>query len=160
MLPEALRSLRSPDFRAFCGAQTITQTATYMQAVAEAWLILSLTSSPLLLGLINTLHWGPILLFALPSGAVADRVAKRRLLIATQAAQACTALTVAVLVATGVVAYWHVGILALGTGLANTLFNVVKQSFVSETVARDDVISAVALSSAAFNGARIVGPAA
>jgi predicted MFS family arabinose efflux permease len=159
-LPEALRSLRSRDFRAFFGAQTTTQIATYMQAVAEAWLILSLTSSPLLLGLINLLHWGPILLLALPSGAIADRVPKRRLLIVTQAVQAFTALTVAVLVTTGVVAYWHVGVLALCAGLANTLFNVVRQSFVNETVGRDDVVNAVALSSAAFNGARIVGPAA
>jgi predicted MFS family arabinose efflux permease len=158
--PEALRSLRARDFRAFFGAQTITQIATYMQAVAEAWLVLSLTSSPLRLGLINTLHWGPILLLALPSGAIADRVAKRRLLIVTQTVQACTALTVAVLAATGVVAYWHVGVLALAAGLANTLFNVVKQSFMIETVDRDDVVNAVALSSAAFNGARIVGPAA
>jgi len=159
-VPEALRSLRSRDFRAFFGAQTISQIGTYMLSVAEAWLVLSLTNSPLLLGLINMLHWGPILLLAVPSGAIADRVAKRRMLMATQAAQACTALTVATLVATGVVAYWHVGILALYAGLANTLFNVVLQSFVSETVGRDDVVNAVALSSAAFHGARIVGPAA
>ena len=112
-LPEALRSPRYRDFRAIFGAQTISQIGTYMLSVAEAWLVLSLTNSPLLLGLINMLHWGPILLLALPSGAIADRVAKRRLLMATQAAQACTALTVATLVATGVVAYWHVGILAL-----------------------------------------------
>ena len=97
-----------------------------MHSVAEAWLILSLTNSPLLLGLINMLHWGPILLLAVPSGAIADRVAKRRLLMATQAAQACTALTVAALVATGVVAYWHVGVLAVCAGLANTLYNVVR----------------------------------
>ena len=159
-VPEALRSLRSRDFRVFFGAQTISQIATWMHSVAQAWLILSLTNSPLLLGLINLLHWGPILLLAIPSGAIADRVVKHRLLMATQAAQACTALAVAVLVAMGVVAYWHVGILALCSGLANTLFNVVKQSFVIETVGRDDVGNAVALSSAAFNGARIVGPAA
>ena len=158
--PEALRSLSSRDFRAYVGAQTITQIATYAQTVAEAWLILSLTNSPLLLGLINLLHWGPILVLAIPSGAIADRVAKRRLLMATQAAQACTVLTVAVLVATGMVAYWHVGVLALCTGVANTLFNVVRQPFMMETVDRDDVGSAVALSSAAFHGARIVGPAA
>jgi predicted MFS family arabinose efflux permease len=159
-LPEALRSLRSRDFRAVFGAQTISQIATYMLSVAEAWLVLSLTNSPLLLGLINLLHWGPILLLAVPSGAIADRVPKRRLLMATQAALACTALIVAALVATGVVAYWHVGILALCAGLASTLFNVVRESFVRETVGRDDVVNAVALSSAAFHGARIVGPAA
>src|SRR2546428_133650 len=159
-LPEAFRSLRYRDFRVFFVAQTISQIATWMHSVAQTWLILSLTNSPLLLGLITMLHWGPILLLALPSGAIADRVAKRRLLIATQAAQACTALTVAALVATGVVAYWHVGVLALCAGLANTLFNVVRQSFVNETVGRDGVVNAVALSSAAFNGARIRGPAA
>jgi hypothetical protein len=96
-LPEILRALRSRDFRAVFGAQMISQIATYMLAVAEAWLVLSLTNSPLLLGLINLLHWGPILLLAVPSGAIADRVAKRRLLMATQAAQAATALTVATL---------------------------------------------------------------
>jgi predicted MFS family arabinose efflux permease len=159
-LPEALRSLRYPDFRAFFGARTVSQVATWMHSVAQAWLVLSLTNSPLLLGLINMLHWGPILVLALPSGAIADRVVKRSLLIATQTAQACTALTVAMLAATGIVTYWHVGILALCAGLANTLFNVVQQSFVTETVSRDDVVNAVALSSAAFNGARIMGPAA
>lgn len=157
---EAFGSLRSRDFRAFFGAQTISQVATWMHSVAQAWLVLSLTNSPLLLGLINMLHWGPILLLAVPSGAIADRVAKRRLLMATQAAQAGTALIVAALVATGAVTYWLVGVLALCAGLANTLFNVVKQSFVIETVGRDEMASAVALSSAAFNGARIVGPAA
>lgn len=154
------RSLRSRDFRAFFGAQTISQIATWMQSVAQAWLVLSLTSSALLLGLINLLHWGPILILALPSGAVADRFAKRRVLILAQAGQAFTALIVAVLAATGIVAYWHVGLLALCAGLANTLFNVVKQSFVIETVGQDDVANAVALSSAAFNSGRIVGPAA
>jgi MFS family permease len=153
-------ALRSPDFRAFFVAQTISQVSTWMHSVAQAWLILSLTNSPLLLGLINLLHWGPILLLAVPSGAIADRVMKRRLLILTQAAQACTTLALAALVATGVVAYWHVGVLALCAGVANTLFNVVKNSFVPDTVDRDDVGNAVALSSAAFNGARIVGPAA
>jgi hypothetical protein len=87
-LPETFRSLHYPDFRAFFGAQTISQIATWMHSVAQAWLILSLTNSPLLLGLINLLHWGPILLLAIPSGAIADRVVKRRLLMATQAAQA------------------------------------------------------------------------
>src|SRR2546426_412317 len=101
-LPEAFRSPRYRDFRVFFVAQTISQIATWMHSVAQTWLILSLTNSPLLLGLITMLHWGPILLLALPSGAVADRVAKRRLLIATQAAQACTALTVATLATVGV----------------------------------------------------------
>jgi predicted MFS family arabinose efflux permease len=159
-LPEAFRSLRSRDFRAFFGAQTISQIGTWMHSVAQAWLVLSLTNSPLLLGLINTLQWGPYLLLSVPSGVIADRVPKRRLLMATQAALACTTLTLATLVATGVVAYWHVAILALCAGLVTTLSSVARQSFVVEMVGRDDVVSAVALNSAAFNSARIVGPAA
>jgi predicted MFS family arabinose efflux permease len=159
-LPEALRSLRSRDFRAFFGAQTISQIGTWMHSVAQAWLVLSLTNSPLLLGLINMLHWGPILVLAIPSGVIADRVPKRRLLMATQASLACTTLTLATLVATGVVAYWHVAILALCAGLVTTLYSVARQSFMIEMVGRDDVVNAVALNSAAFNSARIVGPAA
>ena len=81
-LPEAARSLRSREFRAFFGAQTISQIATWILSVAQAWLILSLTNSPLLLGLINLLHGGPILLLAIPGGAIIDRVVKRRVLIA------------------------------------------------------------------------------
>src|SRR6266446_5410970 len=75
-LPEAFRSLRYRDFRVFFVAQTISQIGTWMHSVAQIWLILSLTNSPLLLGLITMLHWGPILLLALPGGAIADRVAK------------------------------------------------------------------------------------
>ena len=74
-LPETFRSLRYRDFRVFFVAQTISQIATWMHSVAQTWLILSLTNSPLLLGLITMLHWGPILLLALPSGAIADRSA-------------------------------------------------------------------------------------
>jgi predicted MFS family arabinose efflux permease len=158
-LPDSLRSLRHRDFRAFLAAQVVSQVGTWMHSVALAWLVLSLTNSPLLLGLINTLQWGPMLLLAVVSGAIADRVPKRRLLMATQGTLACTTLTLAALVATGAVAYWHLGILALCAGLANTLDNPARQSFVIEMVGRDDVVNAVALNSAAFNSARIVGPA-
>ena len=158
-LPESLRSLRYRDFRAFFAAQVVSQIGTWMHSVAQAWLVLSLTNSPLRLGFINTLQWGPMLLLAIVSGAIADRVPKRRLLMATQAAMACTALALATLVATGTVAYWHLGILAVCAGLANTLDNPARQSFVIEMVGREDVVNAVALNSAAFNSARIVGPA-
>jgi MFS family permease len=95
-----------------------------MHSVAQACLVLSLTNSPLQLGLINTLQWGPYPLRSVPSGVIADRVPKRRLLMATQAALACTTLTLATLVVTGVVAYWHVAILALCAGLVTTLDSV------------------------------------
>lgn len=158
-LPNAFRSLRYRDFRAFFAAQTISQIGNWMHSVAQAWLILSLTNSPLLLGVVNMLQWGPMLFGAIPSGAVADRVPKRRLLMATQAVRAGAALTLAALVVTGTVAYWHICVLALCAGLANTLDNVARQSFVIEMVGPDDVGNAVALNSVGFNSARIVGPA-
>jgi MFS family permease len=121
--------------------------------------VLSLTGSPFRLGLISTLQFGPLLLFSLVTGALADRVPKRSLLVATQATQAVIALAIALLVWSGRVAYWHLGVLAVVWGLAGAVDHPARQALVSELVGRGDVVSAVALGSAAFNGARIVGPA-
>jgi len=131
-----------------------------MQSVAQAWLVLQLTDSPLRLGLIGTLQFAPILVFSVVAGALADRLPKRRLILGTQTVLAAQALTLATLVATGHVRYWHVGALALVYGLANVFDMPARQSFVVEMVGRADLVNAVALNSAAFNGARIVGPAA
>ncbi|HEY7364528.1 MAG TPA: MFS transporter [Methylomirabilota bacterium] len=158
--PDGLRALNHPDFRHFFSAQLVSQIGTWMQSVAQAWLVLQLTDSPLLLGLIGTLQFGPMLLFSVVSGAIADRLPKRQLLMATQTALAAQALTLAVLVGSGHVQYWHVGVLAALAGFANTLDNPARQSFVVEMVGKDDVINAIALNSAAFNAARIIGPVA
>jgi MFS family permease len=121
--PDGLRALNHPDFRHFFSAQLVSQIGTWMQSVAQAWLVLQLTDSPLLLGLIGTLQFGPMLLFSVVSGAIADRLPKRQLLMATQTALAAQALTLAVLVGSGHVQYWHVGVLAALAGFANTLDN-------------------------------------
>src|SRR5262245_19689625 len=159
IFPTGLRALNHADFRLFFAAQLISQVGTWMQSVAQSWLVLQLTDSPLLLGLIGTLQFAPMLLFSVVSGAIADRLNKRRLLVATQLALAAQAFTLAALVATGHAQYWHVAVLAVLAGFANTVDNPARQSYVVEMVGRSSMANAVALNSAAFNGARIVGPA-
>ena len=157
-LPVGLRALHHVDFRRFFGAQMIAQTGNWMQTVAQSWLVLQLTSSPFKLGLIGSLQFAPILLFSLASGALADRVQKRRLIVITQMAQGGQAFGLAALVASGHVEYWHVALLAFCSGLVNVLDQPARQSLVAEMVGRANVASAVALNSASFNAARIVGP--
>jgi predicted MFS family arabinose efflux permease len=158
-LPAGLRALQHRDFRVFFAGQAVALVGSWMQQVAQAWLVLSLTNSPLRLGLVGSLNFLPVLLFAIVGGAVADRLPKRRLLVLTQSLLGCQTLTLAVLVVTGHVRYWHVCVLALVWGIANTVDLPVRQAFVVELAGRADVTSAVALNSAAFNVARIVGPA-
>jgi predicted MFS family arabinose efflux permease len=157
--PSGLRALNHRDYRIFFAGQAVALAGSWMQQVAQAWLVLSLTNSPLRLGLVGSLNFTPVLLFAIVGGAVADRLPKRRLLVATQSVLACQTLTLAVLVATGHVRYWHICVMAIVWGIANTLDLPTRQSFVVELVGRADVTNAVALNSAAFNLARIVGPA-
>jgi MFS family permease len=157
-LPVGLRALHHSDYRRFFTAQLVAQTGTWMQTVAQSWLVLQLTSSPFKLGLIGSLQFAPILLFSLASGALADRVRRRRLIVFAQTAQGCQALGLGALVFSGHVEYWHVVILAFCSGLINVLDQPARQSLVAEMVGRNDVGSAVALNSASFNAARIVGP--
>jgi predicted MFS family arabinose efflux permease len=157
-LPRGLRALDHADFRRFFAAQLVSQVGTWMQSVAQAWLVLQLTDSPFRLGLVGTLQFAPMLLFSVVAGAIADRLPKRPLLMATQAALAGQALALTILIWSGHVQYWHVAVLATLAGVANTLDNPARQSLVVEMVSRDDVINAVALNSAAFNAARIIGP--
>ncbi|HEY7139999.1 MAG TPA: MFS transporter [Methylomirabilota bacterium] len=158
-LPHGLRALHHPPFRSFFLAQLVALVGTWMQTVSQAWLVLQLTNSPFKLGLLGTFQFGPILLLSPVAGVVADRWPRRRLLIATQAALACQAWALALLVATGQARYWQIAMLALVTGLANTLDAPARQSFVTGLVGRNDLMNAVALNSASFNAARIVGPA-
>ena len=158
-LPHGLRALNHRPFRTFFLAQLVALVGTWMQTVSQAWLVLQLTNSPFKLGLLGTLQFGPILLLSPVAGVIADRWPPRRLLIATQAVLACQAWALALLVATGRTRYWQIALLGLVTGLANTLDSPVRQSFVMRLVGRADLVNAVALNSASFNAARIVGPA-
>lgn len=158
-VPAGLRALEHRDFRIFWSGQLVSLVGTWMQSVGQAWLVLQLSDSPLRLGLIGTFQFAPILLFSVVAGALADRLPKRRLILATQTALCLQAMGLAALVWTGHVTYWHVGVLALVYGLANVFDMPARQSFIVEMVGRQDLVNAVALNSAAFNGARIVGPA-
>jgi predicted MFS family arabinose efflux permease len=157
--PGGLRALDHPGYRRFFAAQFVSQALNWMQTVAQSWLVLSLTPSPFLLGLIGTLQFGPILLFSIPAGVLADRVSKRRLLVAAQVALGAQALALAALTASGQARYWHVAVLASIVGLANVVDAPARQALVAEMVGRASVGNAVALNSASFNAARIVGPA-
>jgi predicted MFS family arabinose efflux permease len=159
IFPSGLRALNHPDYRRFFLAQLVALVSGWMHTVAQSWLVLQLTDSPLRLGLIGTLQFAPILLFSIVTGAIADRLPKRRLLVATNLTLALLALVLAALVASGRVRYWHVGVVAVLAGLAQTVDGPARQSLMAELVGKADLVSAVALNSAAFNAARIVGPA-
>ena len=158
--PTALRALDHRDFRLFISGQLISLIGTWMQSVAQSWLVLELTNSAFKLGLIGTLQFGPMLCFSFVAGAIADRLPKRRVIIATQTALMLQAFVLSALAWTGHVRYWHVAVLALCYGLATTLDMPTRQSFIVEMVnGKEDLINAIALNSAMFNGARMVGPA-
>lgn len=158
-LPAGLRALGHRDFRLFWCGQLVSLIGTWMQSVGQAWLVLELTNSPFRLGVIGALQFGPILLFSFLSGAISDRVRKRRLLLGTQAALMLQAFTLAALVGSGHVQFWHVAVLAALYGLATTLDMPSRQSYIAHLVPRGDLMNAIALNSAVFNGARVVGPA-
>ena len=157
--PSGLRALNHPDFRRFFGAQLGALVSGWMHTVAQSWLVLQLTDSPFRLGLIGTLQFGPILLLSIVTGAFADRLPKRRLLVTTQVTLAVLALVLAALVVSGRVRYWHVGVVAVLAGITQAFDSPARQSYLAELVGKADLVNAVALNSAAFNAARIVGPA-
>ncbi|MDP8904980.1 MAG: MFS transporter [Chloroflexota bacterium] len=158
-LPRGLSAFRHHNFRLFWGGQLISLAGTWMQQVAQAWLVLLLTDDPLALGIVAAAQFGPVLVFGLFAGIVADAVSKRLALIWTQLTAAMLALLLGVLVATGRVDVWHVYLLAGLLGVVNAFDMPARQAFVVEMVGRPDVANAVALNSAVFNGTRIVGPA-
>ena len=158
--PTGLRALNHRDFRRFWTGQLISLVGTWMQSVGQSWLVLELTNSPFKLGLISALQFGPMLCFSFVAGVIADRVPKRRLIIATQTALMLQAFGLSALAWTGHVQYWHVAALASLYGVATTLDMPTRQSFIVEMVGKDDLMNAIALNSAMFNGARVVGPAA
>jgi MFS family permease len=158
-ISHALPALGYRDFRIFWLGQLVSLTGTWVQSVAQQWLVLKLTGSAFALGLVTTVQFTPLLLLALLGGAVSDRVSKRDLLLTTQVVSGLLALLLGVLVQTGVVQYWHVLLIALTLGTVNAFYVPARQAFVPELVDRQSLLNAVALNSAIFNGARVIGPA-
>ena len=153
------RSLRNPNYRRYAAGGVVSNTGTWMQRVAQDWLVLQLTGSGAAIGITTGLQFLPFLLLSPVAGLVADRIPKRRLLQLTNVGMAAPALVLGLLAVTGVAQTWHVYLLAVALGVASAFDAPARQSFVSELVDRDDLTNAVGLNSASFNAARIVGPA-
>ncbi len=147
------------NYRLFFAGQLISLIGTWMQQVAQAWLVLQLTGDPLWLGIVAAAQFIPVMVFGLFGGVIADALPKRQTLIATQAVMMLLAATLAVLTATGLVTVPMIVVLAFLLGCANAVDMPVRQAFAVEMVGREDIPNAVALNSAMFNGARIIGPA-
>jgi MFS family permease len=157
--PAALRALNHRDFRLFWMGQSISSVGSWMQSVGLSWLVLELTNSPFRLGMVSALQFAPVLLFSAIAGVVVDRTPKRRLILGTQMALMLPAFILAGLAWTGWVRYWHVATLAGVIGLVNALDMPSRQSFLVEMVGREDLLNGIALNSATFNAARVIGPA-
>jgi MFS family permease len=152
-------ALSHKNYRYFWIGQCISLIGTWMQNMGQSWLVYTLTKSPFLLGLVNTLQFLPVLLFSLFAGALIDIFPKKTILLVTQTASMILALILALLVWTDKVQYWHVLILATLLGLVNTIDMPTRQSFNVEIASKKDLMNAVALNSVIFNAARILGPA-
>lgn len=158
-IPNTFRALKHRNFQLFFAGQFVSLTGTWMQSVAQSWLVYQMTGSVVLLGMIGFAGQIPVFLIAPFGGAVADRFDRRKILVITQSCAMLTAFVLAILTLTGNIQVWHLFVLALCFGLANAFDIPTRQAFVSDMVAREDLLNAIALNSSMFNGARIVGPA-
>ncbi|MGA2736432.1 MAG: MFS transporter [Bryobacteraceae bacterium] len=158
-LPATLRALRYRNFQLFFGGQLISLIGTWMQNVAQAWLVYKLTGSSVLLGLVSFSSQIPVFLMSPLGGIVADRFRRRRVVIGTQTAAMLLALVLAALTLTGAVRVWHVVVLSALLGVVNAFDIPARQAFFVEMVGREDLINAIALNSSMFNASRVIGPA-
>jgi MFS family permease len=156
---QTFSSLRIRNYRLYFIAQLISVSGTWMQTVAQAWLVLHLSGSGVDLGIVVGLQFLPMLLFGPVGGLVADRVDKRHLLYFTQAAGGLLALVLGALVVSHRVELWQVYLLAALLGLVTVFDNPARQTFVMEMVGRDDLPNAVSLNTVVMNASRVVGPA-
>ncbi len=158
-LPVTLRALRHRNFQLFFGGQLISLVGTWMQSVAQSWLVYRLTGSSLLLGIVGFASQIPIFLLSPIAGTVADRYNRHRVVIATQTIMMVLAFLLAFLTLSHRLTVWEIIVLASLLGVVNAFDIPARQSFLVEMVGREDLMNAIALNSSMFNGARIVGPA-
>jgi MFS family permease len=156
---DTFASLRVRNYRLFFVGQVVSVSGSWMQRVAQLWLVLHLTGSGVALGLVAAIQFLPMLLFGAAGGLLADRMDKRRLLMVTQTLMALLGLLLGVLTLTGAIQLWMVYVLALLIGAVVAVDNPARQSFVMEMVGRQQLINAVSLNSAVFTSARVIGPA-
>ena len=151
-------ALRHRNFRLFWFGQLISLTGTWMQSIGQAWLVLQLTHSAWLLGVVGALQFLPVMLLSLFGGVLADRLPKRKVLLFTQSFAMLQATVLWILVVSGHIQIWEVLVLASLLGLTNSFDMPTRQAFVVEMVGREDLPNAIALNSSVFNMARVVGP--
>jgi len=152
-------ALRHTNFRLYWSGQVVSLVGTWMQSVSQPWLVLELGGSAFQVGTVIALQFAPALFLAPIGGVLADRFDKRGLLLVTQVLAMLQAATLFGLTFSGVVEIWHIQLLALILGVTSAFDMPVRQSFVAEVVPREDLLQAIALNSASFNLARVVGPA-
>src|SRR5579863_2797933 len=154
-----LRALRHRNFQLFFAGQLVSLIGTWMQSVAQSWLVYRLTGSSLLLGLVGFASQIPVFLLAPIGGVVADRYSRHRIVIATQTSAMVLAFILSALTLLGHIRVWQIMLLASLLGLVNAFDIPARQAFVVEMVHSEDLINAIALNSSMVNGARILGPA-
>lgn len=152
-------ALKHKNYRYYWLGLCISMIGTWMQNIAQPWLAYSLTNSPFLLSLIGALQFAPTLFLSLPAGVFIDKHNKKKIILFTQSASLVITFVLAVLVWSGKVQYWQIAVLAAALGMVNTLDMPARQSFVVEVVGKADLMNAIALNSAVFNAARVIGPA-
>ena len=158
-VPETFRALRHRNFQLYFGGQLVSVAGTWMQIIAQGWLVYRLSHSEWTLGLVGFASAIPALLVSPWGGVIVDRVSKRNLLVAAQVAAMLLAFIQAALSFSNQTQVWHVMLLAVGLGFVNAFEAPARQAFTVEMVGREDLTNAIALSSMMFNGARIIGPA-
>lgn len=157
-LGKTFTALRHRNYRLFFAGQLTSLVGTWMQNVAQSWLVYQLTGSPLYLGIVSFASAVPVLFLSLWAGLIIDRVPKRKLLIVTQSSMLALAFILSADVFLGWVQPWHIVILSFLLGVANTFDAPARQAFVVDMVAREDLQNAIGLNSAIFQMARIIGP--
>src|SRR4029434_1017432 len=156
--PKALSLLRPGAFRRYIIGSLISDSGTWMQMMAQSWVISGLTSKAILLGLVNFAAGLPALILAPVAGSLADRLDKRKILVATQIAQIVFALGLGFLVMSGHIRVWHIVFFALLLGIAFAYEMPAISALVPELVKRDEIAAAVALDRSVFHGSRLIGP--
>lgn len=146
------------NFRLFWFGQMISLSGTWMHSAAQGWLVFKLTNSPFYLGLAGSALSMPILLFTMAGGVAADRFFKRNIILTAQITLMFLTLLLAIMVSTGIVTIWHVLVISFLIGTANSFEIPARQSFFVEMVGKENLMNAIALNSAAFHGARMIGP--
>ena len=158
-VPKTFAALRHRNYRLFLGGQLVSLAGTWMQIIAQGWLVYQISGSELALGVVGFASAIPVLIISPWAGVVVDQVSKRNLLVVTQTMAMVLAFILAILTFSGVVQVWQIVLLAACMGAVNAFDGPARQAFAVEMVGREDLPNAIALNSMTFNSARIIGPA-